>query len=802
MTWISASDPLALLGIQAGQINTPTGNDSTIVYSTNELETDQRFINLGESVPIVFARFRNSAGGIMIAPGASEVQYLNFAWPIVTIPPGQYASVLTGYEEEIYVDYLLPISEGVVQAIEYRDVYQGSCRVGTYTQAYNARAGNWQPGNFMSSYVNVVDPSNPIDVLPPEAPFFCGSVGLYPNITTLSYSSPAYLRESERWKKQINVFIRGGMHVTRLYDNVYGPSDNFADLVKWLMVNTARVPSAMIDNDALTKAATFLEYNGFTCNCELKNSTNFADYIAKWAPYFLLGESNSGGKKGLRPLLPTTPAGAIDTSPVTPVYTFTEDTILPNTLEINYTSLSDRYPFTAQILWRQQIESDLAIPRTVELRYGTTSEQNPTELHDLSEFCTNENHAVKVGAYILARRTYPTHVIRFATRPQAHNTIVNVGDIIYVNLKRQATNYVASSHSYLYQVERVGKTLAGDVTYEAVHFPVNNQNRSLIALDVAAAIGTGVLFSFSEDDFESPCEDEASSTDTTVPPSVSIPPSSVNDPVIDGSQVIINRGTPNDINGDNGNPFGPGGDDGRDSSTPGGSPITGITGPNGTPQLGDTLGVSPCGNGAGCVTKWYGFDPDTGQQITPELGTGAFLSLVSSMVGKGIGAYTTCPDGNECRSPVTPPVVDLPYNRFNFVRAVYTATSPVATNSGVTPWFRINGGGSSDLAYLDHRTGPVHLLPANTGGPWSLGSLPVAYKVGGAGSGGYSNIIFETTKYLKDGITGYTGVLNVAVRADTVNYAEGAFLGSLTGSYEFSNDGVTVDYAWSGLEPE
>jgi hypothetical protein len=616
MSWISATDPLVLLAIQAGQINTPAGNKKDVrVYSSNELESAQRFIKLGEPVPIVFARFRNNKGGILVSPGASEAAYFNNPY------------------NTRKAHYHLPVSEGLISSIPVKDVFQGACRVGMHTQTYDRRAGTWPPGNYFLQRYDLTDPFNPVPYDLPEAPYFCGSVGLYPNISTVSFISPYYPDGSDRYKRQVHLFIRGGMHVTRLYDNVYGPSDNFADLTKWLLTNTARTPSALIDNTALLAAATFLEYNSFTCNCELTTSTNYADFIAKWAPYFLLGESNDGGKKGLRPLLPTTAAGAINVGAITPEFTFTEDYILPGTLEIDYTSLADRLPFVAQVVWRQQIESDIGIIRTAEVRYNGTAEAGPYETHDLSEFCTNENHAVKVGAYILAKRTYPTHVIRFSTRPQAYNVSVTVGDIIAVNLQRQATNYIASAHHYLYQVERVTKTLAGDLTYEAVHFPVDDQNRSLIALDVAAATGSGLIIPSTRTGVD--C-DENSSTNNTIPAEQFIEPGDANDPTDSsgtgtstgaGAEVTIDRGGnsgggPRDSEPDDG---GPNPDDGLDPDSP---PINGLD-PNNNGLAGRPITVdTPCSvqwlrNGspiAGATNNTYtpGFD-DLGQTLTPQV---------------------------------------------------------------------------------------------------------------------------------------------------------------------------------------
>ncbi len=484
MSFLSSSDPLALLAIQAGQINAPA--DATAAQGTTELDRPQRFAQIGEPVPIVFARFRNSKGGILISPGATEARFENDA-----------SNNVTAY-------YMLVLSEGQLDSIPVKDVFQRACRVGAHTQTYNRRAGTWAPGNFLVQRAGK-------DL--PEAPFFCGTVGSYPGISTLSFNV-TIPDGFDQYNRQVHLFIRGGMAVTRIYDSVTGPSDNFADLVKWLLVNTSRVPAAMIDNTALLAAATFLEVNGFTCNLEIRESTNYSDLAARLAPYFLLAESNAGGKRGLRPLLPVTGAGAIKTTAITAEYTFTEDTVLPGTLEINYLSLADRQPFVAQVIWRQQLESDIGIIRTAEVRYSGTAETGPYESHDLSTFCTSEDHAVKVGAYILAKRLYTTHTIRFAARPQEHNTLISAGDIIRVQLARDNTTYANSVHDYLYQVERITKTLAGDVSYEATHFPIDDQGRSLIALDVAAAVGTGIILPSGRTGVS--C-DVNSSSDNTIP---------------------------------------------------------------------------------------------------------------------------------------------------------------------------------------------------------------------------------------------------------------------------------------------
>jgi hypothetical protein len=132
----------------------------------------------------------------------------------------------------------------------------------------------------------------------------------------------------------------------------------------------------------------------------------------------------------------------------------------------------------------------------------------------MSAFCTVENHAVKAGAYILARRKYITHTLRFSCRPGVFNTLLEPGDIVRVTLTRAASGTASVDHDFLYELNRVTKTLRGDLTLELTHFPVDSQGRSLVAVDVAAAVGSGVVLTSNKSGVG--C-DINSSTDTSVP---------------------------------------------------------------------------------------------------------------------------------------------------------------------------------------------------------------------------------------------------------------------------------------------
>jgi hypothetical protein len=493
MTGIIGSDPFELLAYQQGQIGTPL--EAGAAAGADNLDSQQRALTIGEPVPIVFCRRVGLIGGVLISPGASEARFENDTSNAVT------------------ASYRLVLSEGELDGIQIRDVFQRSCRVGTHSQAYNRAAGDWLPGNYIVERVGYDKP---------ECPYYCGTSGTYAGMTTASFQVTVP-DGFDYWNRQVHLFIRGGMHVTRLVDDVEGPSNNVVDLIRWLILNTSRVPAALLDSPALMAAAQFTDAMGFRFDGILQESSNLEDFLASVPRYFLLTKSKRGGKLGLRPLLPVDGDDLVSTDPVTPAWVFDESRIIPSSFEITYTPLADRKPFCALMMWRQQPENDIGLVRSTEVRYVGTALEGPFEQHDLSAFCTAEQHAVRVGAYILARRRYVTHTLRVRLRPAEFNPTLAKGDIVQVQLQRLASSSTAGRHSFFYEVDRIGKARNGEVSLDLTHFPVDADGRSLVAQDVMAAVAGGVLLPTGRASETISC-DVNSPTDPTVPPDPGPPP--------------------------------------------------------------------------------------------------------------------------------------------------------------------------------------------------------------------------------------------------------------------------------------
>tara|TARA_B100001142_G_C14347269_1_gene660556 strand:- start:3997 stop:6444 length:2448 start_codon:yes stop_codon:yes gene_type:complete len=669
------TEPLFLLSAQTGLSVSELRAQSA--EGNPDVSGPQAILKTGEPIPIVFCRRRaiNSVetGGAMIAPKATEGFFTNDL--VVTEVETGSAWTTTQVNEEIVVKLLLVVSQGQIGTIQVRDMFYGNCRRGTYNQAYNARAGSWAPGNTIDDYIDVHVSPNQYGayVIPSitqnevwykvgnwlrgrvasgtvggfmffniayrehKMPTFCGTSGSYSGLTTLSFEIS--LTGSTDWNKQISAFVRDGLQVERLTDGTTGASDNFADLAKYLMLQSGRLPSDLIDDSSLGIAANFTNANNFLFNGVLAKSQNLSDWLQKTSYNFLLRLTNTNGKFGLKPRLPYNTDHTIKTTAITPEFTFTEDHVLSGGFEIDFVSLEDREPVCVVAQWRQQPEADYGLVRTINVRYQGEAVSGPFVSMDLSGYCVTENHAIKAATYKLATRKHVTHHLRIKVRERNYNSTLEVGDIVRVRLKRETSEGEIQYHDKVYEIARIEKTFGSLIKYDLTHFPIDSQGRSIVAQVVDGATGAGNVINVGRSTHD--CDTNSSTSTSTVGSTTSSP----SNPPSSGD-------TQNDISdGSQDSPF-PGGfsnfpDPIDDQTSPSNTTLTRPTntGYVGNPALyGNVISFNP-----GCPNariQWYLIDTATGAQELVSSGVAEtfIVGETAASFGKSVLGVGCCPD--------------------------------------------------------------------------------------------------------------------------------------------------------------
>jgi hypothetical protein len=471
---------------QAGRLPAPA--QAAAARADSPLNSPQQAMAIGEPIPVVFARRRNGAGGVLVFPRATEASFSNTS----TTVTARYHCVL---------------GEGPMGSIQVRDVRNGACRIGSFSQNYNARAGSWSPGNTATSQSTYTVPTFTQG---------CGGGGDYSGLSTIEFSATTP-GGTDDWRIGWNVFVRDGLQLTRLLDSTSGASDNITDLLLWALQRSGRVPAALIDTASLLTAARFCDVNGLLCNGEFKDSANLGDWLIRLLPYFLLRETKVGGKFGLRPLVPFDPTtGAITTTAITPDWVLSEDVIVPGSFTQDWSDAGTRLAPVLTMIWRQQAsETDMPLNRTLQVGLAR-SESGPFEQHDLSQFAATELHAARVGAYMHGRRYLSTHTAAVQLRPGTQSGLIIEGDVVQVKLNLITGREPDALLSEWYVVEAVGQARDGTESLQLSHFPVDAGGRSLLALLVANATAPGALL---PPPALGSCDVAGRSTDTSVPAS-------------------------------------------------------------------------------------------------------------------------------------------------------------------------------------------------------------------------------------------------------------------------------------------
>ena len=116
----------AAVEAEAGRLPPPARAEAAAAQTP--LNSPQQAMAIGEPIPVIFCRWRNNAGGVLIFPKATEAAFSNTS----TQQTARYHCVL---------------GIGPMGSAQVRDFRVGACRVGSFSQNYDKRAGTWSPGN-------------------------------------------------------------------------------------------------------------------------------------------------------------------------------------------------------------------------------------------------------------------------------------------------------------------------------------------------------------------------------------------------------------------------------------------------------------------------------------------------------------------------------------------------------------------------------------------------------------------------------------------------------------------------------
>ena len=230
---------------------------------------------------------------------------------------------------------------------------------------------------------------------------------------------------------QVRVWLKEGIKITNLHpdeSSAIQASNLFTDLVYYLLTDrrggvgealgrTDADLDKLIDKTQLSETSKFLRTNKLFFNGALSQPVNVRSWIAEKAPNFLCDFILSDGRFTLKPALPVTDGGVIDTGSITIKQIFTSGNILEDTFKLDYIDAEERRNFKAVVRYRVEKENQLPGETTVTVRWGEGDGNVPTETFDLTDSCTTKDHAALVGKYFVALRRRVTHTCSFSTTP-------------------------------------------------------------------------------------------------------------------------------------------------------------------------------------------------------------------------------------------------------------------------------------------------------------------------------------------------------------------------------------------------
>lgn len=301
--------------------------------------------------------------------------------------------------------------------------------------------------------------------------------------------------------RQLSVYYEQGISVA-LYSvnaagSTQGASNQLVDLAMYLFTSYKRQTAGTtpdVSRPILTTnmpaLATFCNNYSLHFNGIISESVNIIELISETAPFFLLSFISTGGQYRFAPVLPLNGSNQISTATLSPAATFTEDEILPGSYTKTYVSAAEKSDVNVTVLYRNNDPDAIGTQQSVQVRYSGVSLDAPVEQFDMSDFCSNRNHAIIYAKHFLARRRYSVHSIQFETALDTTGLIPT--NIIRVQKQRISSAGDNRTETEYYQITSIDHSSSGTTTIEAAQFPVNGSTVPIISSEVLSGSFTVV----------------------------------------------------------------------------------------------------------------------------------------------------------------------------------------------------------------------------------------------------------------------------------------------------------------------